>query len=410
MGVRHTRKIKRIYQKMLVAVSIEELSTVGLGQKVESGTFSPDHSMSPLILQASVKAGASDIDPNATWSVGTSAATAGDGLTAWTVDGVAVGTAWKEGTDFELQDSGKELWIYKNIDVESCPKIRVSVVVLDNRTNVSVVQESDDVELVTTAVADPSVTLTTAPNNMIYDYMADDLVEWEYRNARGLAQLMSQSEATNDSCYLKQSSLMVTKGSEGRQSSGYGMVVKDSSSNVLAKLLADGTLTISDERITALSLESITIDCRTISDEVFTLVALDSEGEEIATAQDTIHAKTIFRNIDTPEFVNTADYSVGDTKYKETARVTCNGEILEYPEAYLDIDYHVTPTGSTVEQFVGSGNSITVNPNEVGSGVTADTNGFDMAMEADFHGVYAVATDEDGATLQDEDGETLLIN
>lgn len=402
--------VRRVYDKLVITLGMEvKTGSAGLTQYVKDGLFSPDHSVSPLVLAPTVQAKAADVTPELQWSVGIDADNAGIGGTAWKVDGEAINTVWTEGTDYELEDNGKELWIYKNIPVDSGVNITCAILVYDSRTGVTIPVETDPVPLATVAVADAPYRLSLDHDNVLWDVTADDLWEWDYRNARGYAQKMTKAEAENDACYKKQVNFCATKGS-GQLNKGYGIWINDSSDKTVAYITASGkSVNNQPVKILELTTTSVTFDCRTIQDELFKVYLLDADGAIMKDTLNTIHVKTTYRDYDAPEIVNHCDYTTRQKKYRNSLRVRCNGEEWDYPECWLDIKWGTKARTTGAEEVeVGAGNDCVFNPNEAGGGVTPTDNGFDMIADTDYLPVLSVATDGTD-TYVDEEGNVLLI-
>lgn len=412
------QRIKRNYDKMMVVVSLECLTpTSGFSQILKGGVFSPDRKVTPTVIAPTVQAGASDIDPKATMTVGLVDATGAyitDAKQAWKIDGVALGkSAWVEGTDYDLKENGKNLWIKKNLPSNNSVSISCSVLVTDSRTGAIVAMESEPVNLQTTESAPAPVVLGIGRNALNYDRTIDRLNEWNYREAHGIEQVYAKADAMKAGCYLKTVDLCLTQGANSAFTTGYGLKVTDSAGKTVATLSANGNVTIPQDevRVTALSLSAITFDCRTIDSETFTIQGLDKNGAVINTAKGNISIKSFYQNITLPRHRNVADYTAKDTVYKQSLTAGVGGEELPYPEVCLDINYYVAPPAhleQSDEVYVGSGNSCTFDPNKIGSGVTPETNGFDNPIYINYQATPAVLTDEDGNALTDENGETII--
>lgn len=409
--IRSSVVVKRDYEKLAITASLKILSTgAGLTQGYKDGAFSPDHGVTPLVLTPVVEAKASDITPEQVWSVGNSASDSGNGGTAWKVDGVAISSAWTEGTDYELSDDGKKLYIYRNITAGTTASVKCAVLVYDSRTGITIAAETDAVELATVAVAEAQWRLSLDHGNVLWDVTADDLWEWEYRDARGLAQKMTEAAATNDGCYKKTVAFCVTHGG-GQLSSGYGIWINDSSGDNVAYVTAGGDVVNNQPvKILELTTAGVTFDCRVIEDEAFTVYAMDEESAIIYETKSTVHVKATRRTYDAPEPVNSSDYTTRQTKYRNSLRVRCNGEEWDYPECWLAIVWKtLAATANAEEVEVGAGNECVFNPNVAGGGATATDNGFRMIAYTDYHAALQPAADEDGGTLCDEDGSVLLV-
>ena len=403
--------IPRDYEKLAITASLKiESPSAGLNQYYKDGAYSPDHGITPLALTPLVNAKASDITPEQVWTVGNSSKDSGNGGTAWKVNGAAINSVWTAGTDYTLSDDGKTLAILRNIPQATSVNISCAILVHDSRTGLNIPSETDVVTLSTVAVSGATPRMAVDMDNVIWCPEADDLWEYEYRAARGLAQKMTEAEATNGGCYKKTVRFCVTDG--GKQlSSGYGIWIKDSSDNDAAYITADGAVTNNlPVKILELTTESVTFDCRTIADEWFKVYAMDEESAILYTTLCQVHVKTTHRDYDQPEIVNHSDYTVRQSSYRNSLRVRCNGEEWDYPECYLDIKWLTrAKTTNAAEVERGAGNTCEFDPNEAGSGVTADDNGFDMIVDTDYHEQPGVATDESGNALTDENGNVLLI-
>lgn len=409
--IRSNVNVRRDYAKLNISTGLQVLSpSVGLTQYYKGGSFSPDHGATPLVLTPTVTAKADDITPQQVWTVGDTTANSGVGGKAWKVNGTAISSVWTEGTDFTLSDDGKTLYILKNIPVGSGVSVSCAILVYDSRTGLYIACETDPVPLSTVAAEDGSpMRLSIDQENVLWCPEADDLLEWDYRNARGYAQKMTQTAATNDSCYKKTVNLCVTQG-DSQLTKGYGIWIYDSSNKTVAYITAGGTK-VNNQPIKVLSLTTtaVTFDCRTIEDEWFTVYALDADGAIDKATKKQIHVHQVHRDYDAPEIVNHSDYTVKQTKYRNSLRVRCNGEEWDYPECYLQV-YWRTQANSTNadEQDVGQGNECVFAPNEAGDGITATDNGFQMIADTTYHDTLAAATDGTNYWT-DENGNVLLI-
>lgn len=224
---RSVTRVRRDYGKLGISTGLEVLSgSAGLTQVYKDNEFSPDHAVTPLVLTPTVSVKAEDITPPEQWTVGTASSNSGVGGKAWLVGGKAISSVWTEGTDYETSDDGKTLYIYRNIPYPESVSISCCLLVYDSRTGVTVAVETDPVALATVAVAGDTLRMSADMDNMLWCPEADDLWEWDYRNARGYTQLMTKTAATNDGCYLKTVNLCVTEGNK-QLTSGYGIVIKD---------------------------------------------------------------------------------------------------------------------------------------------------------------------------------------
>jgi len=408
---RSTVYVRRIYDKLMLAVGVEVKSaSAGLTQYVKAGVYNPDHGVTPLVLTPTVSAQAADLTPEQKWSVGKDTSNAGVGGSAWKIDGAAVSSVWTEGTDYELSDDGKELWIYRNIPAGSGVSVSCCLLVYDSRTGLTIPVETDGVPLSTVQVEDAPMRLSTDCENVLWDVTADDLWEWEYRAARGYTQLMTQEEAANDACYKKHVAFCVTRGG-GQLSEGYGIWIKDGDGADVAYITASGTLVNnSPVKILELTTAGVTFDCRVIEDELFKVYALDSAGAIQYDTLRTIHVKAARRDYDAPEIANNSDYTVSQQLYNNYCRVRCNGEEMEHPECWLRIEWKTAArTEGAAETAVGAGDRCVFAPNEAGGGSTASDNGFDMIVDTDYLPALTAAVDEDGSFWTDESGNVLLI-
>lgn len=403
-------RVRRDYEKLTITAYIKPATaSVGLTQWIKDGTPSPDHSVTPLVLTVDCQANASDITPEQIFSVGAEGGTAGDGNTAWTVNGTAISEVWTEGTDYELQESGKELWIKRNIKSTETYAIACQLQVYDSRTGETIPFITDTVELSTVELANSPYRISIDHSNVIWDMTADDLWEYEYRAARSLTQKMTRAEAENDACYKKTVNVCVTQGKQIE--AGYGLVLKTSDGTEAARIEAtddEATLT-EDKAILELTRGKIVFDCRLIEDEAFTLTVLNSEGKEIKSCATQIHVKRRMRDYDQPEIVNYSDYTVKQQTYRNTLRVRIGGEEVDYPECYLYILWlTLAMTASAEEAEVGAGDTCKFDPNKAGAGLTDADNGFHMIADTDYQPILQAATDGTDY-LTDGEGNTLII-
>lgn len=409
--VRSTVGIRRVYEKMAIATSLEVLSGgSGLTQSLEGGEYSPDRSLNPLVLSPRVTATATDVDPSAVWTVG-DADNSGIGGKAWLVGGVALSQCgWTAGTDYELKEDGKQLWVYKNLPYGTTVDICCKLLVRDSRTGVSVECQTDSVTLATVAVSDAHLSLQVDRSTVLWCPEADDLLEWEYREARGLTQKMTQAAATNDACYKKEVKLVVTKNGKPTTDS-YSVIVTEESTGGSVTLLptadsaADTALGILE-----LTKEHVVFDCRVASGLYYDIRLGDAEGTPVPYLLQNVSVEMHHRDYDLPEIVNFGDYMASQTSYADRLRVRCNGEEWDYPEIWLDIEWKAQPADTSADEvWVGSGNTCLFDPNAVGGGVTEEDNGFELIAETDYITQLAAATDENGDIYTDEEGNVLLI-
>jgi len=406
--IRSTVGVRRDYAKLTITTGIEVKSaSAGFTQYYKDRAFSPDHSITPLVLTPTVTAKAADITPEQVWTVGNSAT---DGGTAWKVNGEAISSVWTEGTDYELEDGGKTLYVYKNIPCGSAASLSCGVLVYDGRTGLTIATETDPFTLSTVAVTASPMRLSVDCDNVLWCPEADDLWEWEYRDARGLTQKMTETEAANDSCYRKTVNFCVTKGG-GQLSEGYGIWINDSSDDTVAYITDSGTLVNNEPtKILELTTKGVTFDCRTIKDELFKVYALDEDAAIIKHTLETIHVKTTHRTYDLPEPDNHSDYTVKQAKYRNSLRVRINGEEAEHPECWLKILWRtLANTANATEQDVGEGDTCVFDPNGAGDGTTATDNGFQMIADTDYHEALSPAVDDSGDFWTDENDNVLLI-
>lgn len=403
-------RVRRVYEKLTITAYIKAATSgVGLTQWVKDGVYSPNHSVTPLVLSVSCTATATDLTPEQVFSVGAQGGVAGDGSTAWLVNGEAISTVWTAGTDYEFQQSGKELWIYRNLTAAEKASISVWLQVYDGRMGLTIPFLTDAIDLATVEIADSPMRLSTDRNSVIWDVTADDLWEWEYRAARGYTQKMTEVEATNDACYKKTVNVCVTQGK--RITAGYGLTLKDADGNEVARIeAADDEATVTNGvKVLALTRAAVTFDCRLIDDELFTLTALDADGAEVKSCVAQLHVKSRRRDYDAPEIVNYSEYTVRQKSYRNELRVRINGEELEYPECWLYILWKtLANTDGAEEVEVGVGDTCAFAPNEAGGGVTAEDNGFQMIADTDYHALLQPATDGE-SLVADEKGNVLLI-
>lgn len=396
-------RIRKDFAPLTVAVSIKcktpavPMTQIFNGSNVE---YEPDRELSPTILLPEVVANASD----GSW--GSPSANHALANMKWFVNGKNIETLtdWsgKYSVDTTESSARGAISISRNISPGEFVELHFEADLVDNRLGVTIPIVTDKVLLSTVEKASDDYSISIDDSAVIqYDPVKDKLRLYDYKVAHGLtaASATAQAEATDKCAYRHTIPFSVFCGGK-KLTSGYTVkLYRVKSSSELE------ALTTASSELEALTTASLTLDIRVIEKAAFVLKAF-VDGKEVAMIQ--FGVSRIYQAFTISPTNGTAIHPL-DTERFDKAMVDCDGNIVECPGNIIKINWFTDSAAKTaVEHNEGETTIFSLDKTGIGNDYTNSV--LDVYCEAEYKAAHKTATDNEGKTLTDKNGNTYIFN
>ena len=331
----------------------------------------------------------------------------------WTVDGNPIGSVWTEGVDYEIikadNDTRGALKVFKNLGANEKAVLHFKGKFLDWRTGIILDVESGDAALTCTDKGEDIMQCHIDKTVVEYDPLFDDLLLYDYKNARGIPVNGSRDEYINGKSYEQTVNVVLTDGTKECATLPAGVSMK------LVKLGSDTALVANSEanpEVTAISYPNIKFDMRLIVKADYEVQFLKGSTMVCRT---TIGLHTSCTMPVFGQGTSGSDIAASQSEYFNSAILNLADRQVEYPELYYLIQwftqakYNDNGTWKYAAQKTWQrGVNLEAAVADLGIGLTQNNSFFDFWFELEAHKPCQLLTDEDGLVLTDEDGNFLI--
>ncbi len=374
--------------------------------------YEPDRSVSPTIIRPEVTVN----DPDGVYTSGVNNRNLASDKHSWTVNGVAIATAWKEGTDYSIikdatADNGS-LKIMKNLSPDESAALKYEGVFNDFRTGTNYVVSADGMVLTTTDKGENKWSCSVDCEELTYDPLKDNLLLYEYLVANGQATAGQSANYKDGKCYERTVTVTLTKGTETLTSLPDGVTMRMVTRGTEQVVSAGDAST---PEVVSIGFPSITFDMRVVEKAEYEVQfvqdsrVLTSVGISLRRAMSVLTQYDVARG---------TDIAVGQEYYYNNGIFATADQHISWPELYYDIQWWTqarTWNATTsayeyakrIDRQTGATMSCTVE--SMGMGLDRDTSWVDVAMDIEERGACALLTSEDESeVLTDESGNVLI--
>lgn len=318
----------------------------------------------------------------------------------WLMDGVAL---TMDGSDFEMvaDETYKfVLLVKKNFSIDESHSIQLEAVLVDPRTAENVPIRTDVFTISTCAKAEDGYTIqTNGSDNVVYNALNDKTLADDFFASH--PHRSGSTEGLTDS-YLFATEFRLLKGTTMLSS-------EDFTAKIYSKPATGGAWT--EETAGRGLLRSLTpgravLDLR-LADQTVVSVAALVDGVEVArTTLCTIRRE---RPSYAVSILNDEEISHDQIRHVDECVVSGDGIVYDAAENVLALRW-LTTTAKKVDTFVGEGRKVDFDLiAEAGIGPNEMTGWVAESIESEYKGAYALATDDEGNELTDENGDYLIF-
>lgn len=374
--------------------------------------YEPDRSVSPTIIRPEVTVN----DPDGIYASGVNNRNLASDKHVWTVNGVAIATVWKEGTDYSIikdatSDNGS-LKIMKNLAPGESASLKYEGVFNDFRTGTNYVVSADGMALTTTDKGESKWGCSVDCEELTYDPLKDNLLLYEYLVANGKATSGNRSAHVDGKCYERTVAVTLTKGTETLTSLPDGVTMRMVTRGT-EQVVAGGD--VNTPEVVSVGFPNISFDMRFVESAEYD-VQFVKDGRVITSVGISLRrAMSVLTQYDVA--VGT-DIAVGQETYNNHGIFATGDQHIYYPELYYDIQWwtqarNYNTTTSTYEYANRidrqAGESMTCSVDSLGLGLDRATAWMDVAMDIEERGACALLTSEsEDVILTDESGNILV--
>ncbi len=209
-----------------------------------------------------------------------------------------------------------------------------------------------------------------------------------------------ESAATDANAYLRSIPVAVYKGSK-IMADGYSLKLYRVNGSVLTELKAG------EGEVAAIDTDNITLDLRVVEKANYIIKAVIESTGRVA-PQIQFSVARIYPSYDCRP-TNGTDINVRDEYRLDVAQVSCNGKVVDCPEAAIAIRW-CTDTAAKERVVHNEGKDTKFKLSDTGIGSTYEDDWLDVYTESEIRPVYAAAVSENGDSFINENGDNLIIN
>lgn len=361
--------------------------------------YEPDRTLTPTVLLPQVVANAQDgswPEPHSNQYLAN---------VKWLSDGVDITTIADWQGKYEIGTTGSmkgSLTIKRNL----LPNERLSLVfkaeLFDTRTGVTYPIESEPQVLSSSVKSQDQYSIGIGDSQIIrYDPFKDNLAIYDYKAAQGLIAPSSAAKAaaTDENSYIRDIPVSVFQG-DNAITTGFNLKYYRVNSDLsLTELLT------TDDEVLSYDNTHIALDLRLITKSDYLIKAI-AENREVAQIQFSVNRVYQAFNI---RPTNGIAISPSDIDRCDMAMVDCDGNIVECPEVMLRMIWK-TDSATLTGKVHNEGHRAYFLLATTGIGDTYTTDWLDTYVEADHKVAHRIATDENGNTFTDENGNDYIFN
>lgn len=366
-----------------------------------NGEWEPDRYVSPTAIFPVVNAAATD----GSWTNGPA-----NNLLAnmvWKVDGVDISTipAWVGKYTIETSGNNRgQLTITRNLYPSERFRLSFEAVIPDNRFGINVPVKADGISLSTSDKSVDDYSLSISEDQIIkYNPFKDRLLIYEYKVAKGLVAYSDAERlaAIDYNAYERSINVTVNKG-PSIITTGFTLKLYKISGSTLTEV---GT---SDYEVLSLTNSLVKLDLRLIekADYMLKVFVLSKEMAHKQFSVGRAYPKII------GDVASGSSINPGEISHCNKALISCDGDIVRYPEAMLSILWKTETydaANGTKTVVHNEGEQALVNLKNAGVGDTEIDDWMNIFFEATQKGAMNIASDESGNTLINESGNILII-
>lgn len=338
----------------------------------------------------------------------------------WFVNEKPIDDVWKNEEDYTIDQSDSDtrgtLLVKKNLSANDKAVLHFKGTFLDWRTGLAYTVESDDLALTCTDKGADAVQCYVDKPSIVYDPLFDNLLLYEYKEARGLTVIGSRDDAKDGHSYEQDVNVLLTIGTKEVTSlsgTGYKMRVVH-----LGKTMPLTPKSEASPELTYAAYPRISFDLRLVAkgeyEVQFVKVGKDGKDDEVV-ARATIGIKTQVTMPTDGQGLRGADIAASQKTYANTAIINVRDRLVEYPELYYLIRWFTQAQYNdngvwkyAAEKEWQHGTDMLVEVADLGIGNTKNDSFFDYWFTVDAHPTATLCTDEAGNVLTDESGAFLI--
>ena len=402
------KRIRIDYAPLNVSVAIECLTPASPAMQVynalldEGEQYEPDRELSPSQFLPKVSALASD----GSWA----AQVVNSSLAQmhWFVNNEEISTLpeW-DGLytiDTSTTDKRGMITISRNVLPSEKAQLHFEAVLADKRLGTNIEIRSDVIILTTEDASEDAYSVSIGDSQVIrYNPFRDNLLMYGYKVAQGIiSESESEEAAAKDACaYLQTIPITVYR---GKKVITEGFTIKLYRVNSAYSLteLVEG-----EGEVVTIASDKIVLDLRVVEKSDY-LIKVEVGGTKRVNPQISF---SVGREYSAFECIPTNGTAINtdDTERKDSAMVSSEGKIVNYPAALIDITW-ATDSATKEHKVHGYGESTKFKLADTGIGSTYEDDWLDVYTESEARPVYAGATSESGDVFINEKGENLIIN
>ena len=370
--------------------------------------YEPDRSVSPTIILPDVRA----VDIDGVFKHGSANQYLSLDTIKWTVNGEPIDEVWNSASDYEIittaDDSRGALRIYKNLNAGEKAVLKFSAELLDWRTGIGYIADSDEMPLTCTDKGESTYKCSVDKPLVEYDPLYDDLLLYDYKVAHGIS-VGSRSQYVNGKCYEQSIGVVLTFGIKEQSSLPSGVTMRLVELNSTTAIVPNSE---TNPEVLLATYPNIKIDMRFIGHKDYE-VQFIKDSKIIARATVGLHTSTSMPMDGKP--VAGADIAASQTEYFNQVLVNLADRLVEYPELYYMIKWFtqakVYKSGAwsyDAEKGWQRGTNMEAPIKDLGIGLTVNDSFFDIWFNIDAHEPCELCLDENSEVLLDEDGVYLI--
>ena len=374
--------------------------------------YEPDRSATPTVIYPEVRAS----DPDNVFQHGAvnQYLSISTGDMQWTVDGEPIEDVWTVGTDYEIDvtatDTRGSLRVKKNLPASSKAVLRFTGKFLDWRTGIVYnVESSNEIALSCTDKGEDALGCSVDKPNIVYDPLYDDLLLYEYKEARGITVQGTRADYITGKCYEQSVNVLLTNGTNELTTLPAGTTMR------VVKLGTSTALVPNSEAAPELLLATyptVKFDMRMIAKGEYEVQFLQSSNI-VARATIGLHTETSMPSSGKP--LRGADLTPSMKVYQNSVLVNLEDNAIDYPELYYLIKWYTQAKYNdngvwkyAAEKVWQRGVNILAAIADLDIGVTVNDSFFDQWFDCDPHPARQLLTNENGVVLTNAAGEYLI--
>ena len=377
-----------------------------------TGEYEPDRSATPCCVYPEIKV----YDPDGVFPGGNANSRLSLDSLKWMVNGVEISslassdTTWKD--KYAVLKNADEyrgvLQVYRNVLPSEQFSLQFEGKFYDFRTGTNYTVVSDKISLSTTDKGEDIFSCSADVPKFVYDPLDDNLLLYDYLNAKGIFQAGTRDERIDGKCYLHKVNVAFLSGINHYASLPEGVTMQ------VCYAGSESPLTEESEdspEIDSASYPLIEFDCRMIDSKDYVVRFMKGDRELCHCSISIV--KAVFPDIESSPNSG-ADIVVGQRMYFNTANIRLRDRTVPYLELYFLIKWFTQAMvydGSSWEKAEAvernTGEKLEVGIEDIGVGKTKNDSYFDVWFDTDWHSPLHLLSDENGNTLTDGNNDLI---